>query len=49
MTTLLYLSFLAHPTATTQSAGKRCGGIQHRDLVAFYHQYYHPGNAVLAV
>ena len=47
---VLYLSFLAHPYRNNTIGWESdVAGIQHRDLVAFYQQYYHPANAVLAV
>jgi zinc protease len=47
---VLYLSFLAHPYRNNTIGWESdVAGIRHAELVAFYRQHYHPGNAVLAV
>jgi zinc protease len=47
---VLYLSFLAHPYRNNSIGWESdIAGIRHDEVVDFYRQHYHPGNAVLAI
>jgi len=47
---VLYVSFLAHPYRNNTIGWESdIAGIRHAEVVGFYRQHYHPGNAVLAV
>ena len=47
---VLYVSFLAHPYRNNTIGWESdIAGIRHAEVVEFYRQHYHPGNAVLAV
>jgi len=46
----MYLTFLAHPYRNNTIGWESdVAQMRHTDVVAFYKQHYHPGNAILAV